>query len=425
MISSFHDTIAALSTSEGRSALAIVRISGTDAIQVLSKIVEAPELLWTAKSSSSVYVRIGEVDEVVVNVFRAPRSYTGEDLCEITSHGAGVITRQILELLLFAGARQAEPGEFSRRAFFNGKIGIEEAELIAVKAEAVSERSLRGAELAIRDKYDRLNNAYNRIISLIASIDAEIDFGDSDHINIDDFDARVSEVISSLNILLKDSSNRRENSAYFTVALTGPPNVGKSSVFNALLNFERSIVSEIPGTTRDYVEAFIDVDGFRVKLVDTAGVRDSNEAIESRGISLGVDAARHADISFRVTDPDDRFPALENGSVLLHNKIDLDDLHQDLYVSALTGEGIESLHSWLAAELNSMSSELSGVSLSESERLKIESVVESLRTLNIDLEPPLLAEELRISAENLATLLGKNVGNDSLDYIFTKMCIGK
>jgi tRNA modification GTPase len=162
-----------------------------------------------------------------------------------------------------------------------------------------------------------------------------------------------------------------------------------------------------------------------VKLVDTAGIRDSNESIESRGIALGTDAARHADISLRVTDPGERFPLLENGSVLLHNKIDLDGIRKGLHVSALTGEGIESLHSWLSSELNSISSELSGVSLSESEKFKMESVVASLESLNIDLEPPLLAEELRISADKLAALLGKNVGNDSLDYIFTKMCIGK
>ena len=151
--------------------------------------------------------------------------------------------RQVLAALVAQGAREAEPGEFSRRAFFNGKIGIEDAELISIKANANSERELRGAELALHEKFERLRNAYNKLIALIALVDAEIDFGDSDQIEIKDFASRVDEVIRLLDALQQDSANRRENAGYFTVALTGPPNVGKSSVFNALLNFLNAVLS--------------------------------------------------------------------------------------------------------------------------------------------------------------------------------------
>src|SRR5581483_4799027 len=162
------------------------------------------------------------------------------------------------------------------------------------------------------------------LISLIALVDAEIDFGESDHISIDGFESKIRGVANSLDHLIRMSSVRRENTGYFSVALTGPPNVGKSSIFNALLNFERSIVSDVPGTTRDYVEAFIEVEGFRVKLIDTAGIRETGESIEARGITLGANAATRADISLRVTDPTDRAPRTQSGNVLLHNKKDLD-----------------------------------------------------------------------------------------------------
>ncbi|HEX5316127.1 MAG TPA: GTPase, partial [Candidatus Kapabacteria bacterium] len=390
----FHDTISAIATAEGRAALAIVRISGADAIAILSKIVSTPDALWAARGGSSIYTKIphpqpplpagrggfsAAVDDVVIHIFRAPRSFTGEDLCEITCHGSPVITEQILQLLIANGARQAEPGEFSQRAFFNGKIDIEEAELISIKANAQSEPELRGAKLALSEKFDRLRTAYNALITLIARIDAEIDFGDSDHIEIPDFAERIGEVSTTLNGLIQDSANRRENAGYFTVALTGPPNVGKSSIFNALLNFERSIVSDTPGTTRDYVEAFINIDGFRVKLIDTAGIREADESIEARGIALGTTAARHADISFRVTDALDRAPQLLNGDVLLHNKSDLDGWNNHLHISALTGQGVEKLHRWLAAELQARSSEFSQVTLSASEKAVLESVSIRLR----------------------------------------------
>ncbi len=428
----FHDTIAAPATAEGRGALAIVRISGADAIRVVSKIVSDPTALVAARSGSSIYTRIPDpgprtpdIDDVVIHIFRAPRSYTGEDLCEVTAHGSPVISREIVRLLVLHGARMAEPGEFSRRAFFNGKIGLEEAELISIKAEAQSEQELHGAGLALAEKFERLRDAYDKLISLIAHVDAEIDFGDSDQVHVRDFDARVAEVADSLEHLVRASQNRRANAGYFTVALTGPPNVGKSSIFNALLEFERSVVSEVPGTTRDYVEAFIEIDGFRVKLVDTAGVRDAQESVEARGIELGTSAAQHADISFRVTEPSDRVPITTNGTILLHNKIDLDGWNESLCLSARTGEGIDELHTWLRRELRERSGEFSQIRLNESEQLKLESIVACLKNMTLELEAPLLSEELRGVASDLASLLGMNISSDSLSYIFNKMCIGK
>ena len=425
MLAQFSDTIAAIATPEGRSALAIVRLSGQDAIAITAKVLADRDALLVARGGASLYTSIGDIDDVVVHLNRTPRSYTGEDLIEITSHGSPVIAREILEALVMAGARSAEPGEFSRRAFFNGKIGLEEAELISLKADAQSDRELRGAELALHEKYNRLRTAHDQLISLIALVDAEIDFGESDHIEISDFEERVAYVRSVLEQMLRENANRRVNTGYFTVALTGPPNVGKSSVFNALLNYERSIVSDTPGTTRDYVEAFIDVDGFRVKLIDTAGIRETDESIEGRGIELGMSAAAHADIILRLTEPSDRTSQLSNGSIYLHNKIDIDSWSDGLRLSAATGIGLSDFHKWLASELQSRSAELSQLRLNEAERNTLSKALKRLELLKLEMEPPLLAEELRTIASKIAELFGLNISNESLDFIFSKMCIGK
>jgi tRNA modification GTPase len=277
----------------------------------------------------------------------------------------------------------------------------------------------------LHEKFSRLRTAYDLLLSLIAHVDAEIDFGESDSVEIQDFDDKIQCVTDSLTQLLQDSTNRRENAGYFTVALTGPPNVGKSSLFNALLRHERSIVSEIPGTTRDYVESFIDVSGFRVKLIDTAGIREADESLESRGIELGKRAATHADITLRLTVPDDRTPAHGENVLLLHNKIDLDHWTDGLCVSAISGEGINAFHKWLFTQLGKRSSELSLVNLSESERSKLSSILIRFSELTLMEEPAILSEELRNASADLADLLGLNTSSESLDFIFAKMCIGK
>ncbi len=427
-LSLFHDTIAAISTPIGTSALAIVRLSGPDALRITAKVVETPAALLAARSSTAVYANVVAsgvtIDDVIIHVHRSPRSFTGEDLCEITAHGSPVVVQQILSLLITHGARQAEPGEFSRRAFFNGKIGIEEAELIFTKAESQSEVQLRGSERAIHEKFQRLRSAYDSLIGLIAVVDAEIDFGESDEIQITDFVPRIQSVQRTLQELIQSSVNRTLNSGFFSIALVGPPNVGKSSVFNALLSYERSLVSDIPGTTRDYVEAFINVEGFRLKLIDTAGIRESGEALESRGIELGVNASYGADLALRVTDPGDRKPAEDDGP-FLHNKSDLDGWTDGLSVSAKTGAGFPELHKWLADLLIARTAESSQVSLSQSERETLASILQRLSSISLDLEPPILAEELRLVASDLSKLLGMNVSADSLDYIFSRMCIGK
>ena len=425
----FHDTIVAASTPPGKSALAIVRLSGPEAIRIVGSIAEDSGDVWTLRSGCSQHVNLvadGEpIDDVVVHVFRSPATYTGEDLVEITSHGSPVIVERIIEATRSCGARLAEPGEFSRRAFWNGKITLEQAELIPLKIESSSSVELRGVERGLREKFEVLRSAYDSLISLVAQIDAEIDFGESDEVVIDALPSSLDDSRRRLSALLDRSSTRKLNSGYFTVALVGPPNVGKSSLFNALLRTERSIVSDTPGTTRDYLEAYIEIEGMPVKLIDTAGIREAEESIEERGIALGRSAALDADLVLRLTDPESRNVQASSGEVLVHNKSDLDCWSTGIAISSVTGSGLRALHRFIAERLTTFGSELSRPRLLESERDALVSVVSRLEGIDLSLEPPMLSEELRSIAETIGQMLGLTTSVESLNYIFASMCIGK
>jgi tRNA modification GTPase len=429
-LATLHDTICALSTTPGKSAIAVMRITGSDAIAISSKIISDPEKLFATRGGSSLYTNIidenkNHIDDVIVIIFRAPHSYTGEDLVEIHTHGSTLIIDLVQKLLTAGGARLAEAGEFSRRAFMYGKISLEELELLSLRIDASSERSLAKAETLIAKKFDRLRSIYEELISLLAQVNAQIDFGESDHVEISGLEDKINGVELSLQSLLEQASNKSANKGYFSVALTGPPNVGKSSLFNVLLKYERSIVSDIPGTTRDYLEAYIIIDGFRVKLIDTAGLRNAIEDIESKGIALGKSATEEADLSLRITAPESRNVIPIPVEILVHNKCDLDHYSEEISVSAKTGEGLERLINFLKEKLTESDTQFSGYQISQSERSLIDEVLNIL-SLNLSFDDiTLLAEDIRKAANIIASLLGSNIGEDSLNHIFQKMCIGK
>lgn len=429
-LASLHDTICALSTPPGRSAIASIRMTGEDAISIAARIIDSPEKLYSALGGSSVYTnildRIGNViDDCLVTIYRAPNSFTGEDVVEIFPHGSTVITDIVLERLVSLGARIAEPGEFSRRALINGKMRIEQLEEVNLRVDAASPRQLERARQMVQIKYTRLRTVYDKIIELLSLVNAQIDFGESDHIEIDGFEQRVTDTQSELSDILAASKNRALNKGYISVSFVGEPNVGKSSLFNALLKYERSIVSETPGTTRDYIEAYITLDGFRIKLIDTAGIRESHDSIESRGIALGKDAADETDILLRVTDPTSRNTIARGSEVLIHNKSDIDGYSGANAVTATTKAGIEKLILILEEELRTIDASSSSVLLSQTEVSSIGNVLSLLENVLDYSDVTLLAEDLRQSAEIIASLSGLNISEDSLNHIFLKMCIGK
>jgi tRNA modification GTPase len=423
------DTIVAAATPSGKSALAITRLSGPDALAIVGRIVSDPLDLYSARGNTCLYTDVlsdGSVlDDVVITVFRSPRSFTGEDLIEISSHGSIVITSRLVQLLLGNGARQALPGEFSQRAYYNGKISLERAELISARIEAETSGELRGAERALKEKYDRLLAVYDGLIAILAKINAEIDFGESDDLAFLDLEEDRSAVLKAVQELLDLVRTRAANAAYLTVALVGPPNVGKSSLFNALLNYERSIVSETPGTTRDYVEAFINIEGFRVKLVDTAGIRSADEPIEARGIELGREASAQADLTLQLTEPFSRSQHAEQGAILVHNKSDLDDWDSGLAISARTGQGLEVLHQLIVDRCRDQIEEHSPVRMSEAELDLLSQIWDQVHALDLNRDIVMVAEDLRLVISHASQLLGTNINEDTLNHIFLKMCIGK
>jgi len=429
-LTTLHDTICALSTPPGKSAIAVMRITGNDAIRIAAKTLSDPGKLFTARGGDSIYVNLidaeGKIfDDVLVTVFRTPHSFTGEDLVEIHTHGSVLIVDLLQHLLQSSGARLAEAGEFSRRAFMHGKISLEQLEIVSLRIDASSERALTKAESLVANKYLKVREIYEQIISLLAQVNAQIDFGDSDLVQIDGLEGQLSEIRNSLKLYIDQASTKAANKGYYSVALVGPPNVGKSSLFNALLKYERSIVSDIPGTTRDYLEAFIIIDGFRIKLIDTAGLREANEEIESKGIALGKTATEEADLTLRITSPESRTAIASEGEILIHNKSDLDHFPNGFSISARTGEGLKELIDLLRKHLIQFDSQYSGYSISDSERSLIHHVLIKLEKILSLGDIALVAEDFKESADTIASLLGLGSGEESLNYIFQKMCIGK
>lgn len=426
---SLTDTICALSTPPGKSALAVIRLTGADAISITAKIIRDPQKLFTTLGGVSLYTDVvspsGEaLDDVVVTIFRSPKSYTGEDIAEITSHGSEIITTEIVNLLTSHGARLAEPGEFSCRAWMNGKMGLDEVERIALRVDAASEQVLHNAANIIAAKFGRLRKAYDTVIEALALINAEIDFGESDQIDATGIAQHIDEAKRNLHDLLAASRNKALHNGYVSVALIGPPNAGKSSIFNALLRYERSIVSHIPGTTRDYVEAFMTIGGRRIKIIDTAGIRSAEEEIESRGIALGMAAQQEADIILRITDPASRNMVPLPGETLVHNKCDVDLYNNEICTSALNDD-ITPLVEFLARKIDSYDTGASSLAISAGEAERLRNVLDKLEGISSVEEPALIAEQLRESIELIGELLGLNAGDKSLEYIFSKMCIGK
>lgn len=429
-ISTLHDTIYALSTPLGSSALATLRLSGRDAVRIAAKCIESSEKIFTALGGDSFYTNVcdssgNRIDDVVVTVWRAPRSYSGEDIVEFHTHGSPVIMDMLGNQLALYGARLAEHGEFSRRAFMNGKQSLEELERTLMRLDASSEEGLTKIERLLSEKFDRLRNVYDDIISLLAQVNAQIDFGESDNVEITGFEAQVESIVAKLDHLKAKAINEQINKGYYSLALTGPPNVGKSSLFNALLRYERSIVSPTPGTTRDYVEAFVMLEGFKVKLIDTAGLREAYDHIETKGIELGTSVAERADVVLRVTDPETRATQGFADEIIVHNKCDVDDFRNGIFVSAQTGEGLPVLIGSIASMISIIDSARTGYSVSKSESMIIEATKQQLNNSLKNNEISIIAEDIRSSADKIASLLGYNIAEDNLKYIFSKMCIGK
>jgi tRNA modification GTPase len=467
------DTIAAIATATGAGGLAVVRVSGPATLAIADAVFRGAARLESAQDhtvhhgwvvwperadlpAGAAAVAPRRLDEVVVAVFRAPRSYTREDVVELSCHGGDLSSRQVLAALLAAGARLASPGEFTLRAFLNGRIDLAQAEAVADLVRAETER---GHELALSQLAGALSRAVNdlsdRLADALAEVEARVDFAEDvggievpEHVI-----AAIAGLEASLAGLLQGAAYARAVREGVQVPLVGRPNVGKSSLFNALLGEARAIVTDVPGTTRDRVSEAIELAGIRVTISDTAGMRETGDAVESIGVARAREALADCAVALWVVDAaapltdDDRRIAREiaNRRVLVAlNKRDLgattgpDEVgavldgapRRIVAVSATGGLGLEVLREALAALLGAGAAD--GLAVAVGNRRHAEALeraraalVRATRAAGEALPGEIVALELREAMMALGEVTGRSVGEDLLERIFSKFCVGK
>ncbi len=434
------DTIAAVATAPGRGGVAVVRVSGPDAFAVARRVASSvPDPGQVAFAR----FRNGEVavDSGIVVSFASPRSYTGEDVVELQCHGGSVAPRRVLEACIAAGARLARRGEFTERAFLNGKIGYEQAEAVLDFIDAKTDRA---ADAAMAEMEGRggtggeqapVRRLYSSALEISSTVEHALDVSEED---LEDsyfipLSHSLSEFISSVRAERRRLGERRLLRDGALVVLAGPPNAGKSSLLNALLGEDRAIVSDVPGTTRDTIEAWLDIGGWPVRLVDTAGLRESSDAIEAEGVRRSESLVAKADVVLMLGSGVRGTGNVEWGTpkvVSVSSKCDL-ARGEGLNVSAVTGEGLDALRREIAARLERLA-ETSGaaegdVSSMARKSAALVEVESALSPFVADAQPDLvlLGNALRRACIRLGELTGSVYSEDLLDSLFSRFCVGK
>ena len=428
----------------GQGAIAILRLSGPAALAVLGKVFKG----GAGANPVPRQVYLGEVhdgavrvDQALVTYFRAPNSYTGEDLVEISCHGGVLVTRKILDLLFQSGARPANPGEFTLRAFLNGKMDLTQAEAVMDLIHAQTELALRAAneQLAghLGKELDRLRES---LLTVLAHIEAYIDFPD-EHIDPDTGQvllARLAEIETALDRLLATADQGRVLRHGLRTVIYGEPNVGKSSLLNVLLGYDRAIVSEIPGTTRDTIEEVINVLGIPVRLIDTAGTRSSNDVLEKEGIRRTQSQVEQADLILRIVDASlPKTASFSRGkSILVLNKTDL-GVHSDwmstkgVRFSCKLRTGTDELNQAIWNEVMGGSTVFQDISIAISARHQAcirearTLLAAAKRSLEQGTSPEFISIDLRGALDAIGEVAGKIDTEELLGKIFSEFCIGK
>jgi tRNA modification GTPase len=437
------DTIAAIATPPGEGAIAMVRISGPDVAPILARIFQSSAKTAVPRQATFGKIHDGDVvlDQVLVTTFQAPASFTGEDMAEITCHGGILLAARILETVLRSGARAADAGEFSQRAFYNGKIDLTRAEAIMDIIRARTPPALRAAALQLEGRLGKEIMALrDSVLEFVAHIEAWIDFPEEgiDPATGRHLQEKVNAAIDRTERLLSTADEGRILREGIRVAIVGLPNAGKSSLLNRLLGMDRAIVSEVPGTTRDTIEESACLRGILFRLTDTAGLRETNDPVEREGVARSGRAMESADLVLHIFDASATTPPapLNDREMLVANKCDLlpsfSKKHTGaIAVSSLTGEGFDAL-------LDAMTSANGAKQLPAGESLAainarhkalLESAATSLRAaaelVQTSAPPELAAVELRSSLDALGQIVGATDTEDILGEIFSRFCIGK
>ncbi len=454
------NTIAAISTAPGIGGIGIIRISGDECFNVLEKIFKQknPQKIeeikgYTIKFGNIIDENKNVIDEVLVSYFKAPKSYTTENMCEINSHGGIVIMNKILDLCIRNGAEMAEPGEFTKRAFLNGRMDLSQAEavidVINAKTDKEAKISLEQLEGNLSQKITQIRKV---IISIMADIEATIDYPEYDLEEVTN--SRILNTLNEVDKLLISLENSFYNGKILRegikVAIIGRPNAGKSSLLNVILNEERAIVTDIEGTTRDTIEEYISIDGVPLKIIDTAGIRNANDEVEKIGVEKAIEISKNSDIiiaifdvSREINEEDKKILDLlkDKNAIILLNKIDLkrtiensafEDLDKPIInISTKTREGIDELYSEISKMFKLKEIANDGETIVSNVRHKNiiinsrKNLLKAKETIENNMPIDIISTYLKEIIEELGKITGETVTEDVIAEIFSKFCLGK
>ena len=457
MITKEFDTIAAISTPLGEGAIGIVRLSGTDSFAIAQKIFKGKGLSSVASHTLN-YGHIVDpdkneiLDEVMVGAMRSPKTFTREDIIEINTHGGIAVTNEILQLVIREGARLAEPGEFTKRAFLNGRVDLTQAEAVMDIIRAKTDKAMNIAVKQLDGSLsDLINNTRQEILNTLAQVEVNIDYPEYDDVEeatTEIIREKTTEFEALLTNLLKTARRGKILREGISTAIIGRPNVGKSSLLNNLLREEKAIVTDIEGTTRDVIEEYVNINGVPLKLVDTAGIRETEDIVEQIGVERSKKALKEADLVLLVlnaseplTDQDRQLLEISQDSnrIILLNKVDLpekieiDQLPDDhIKISVLKNQNIDQIEDRINALFfeNAGLVEQDATYLSNARHISlIEKAVESLQAVNeglaLGMPVDLLQVDLTRTWEILGEITGDAAPDELITQLFSQFCLGK
>ena len=447
-----NDTIAAISTTMGVGAISIIRVSGDNSINIVNSIFSGDLTKVDSHTINYGYIidNNEKIDEVLVSVMKAPRTFTREDVVEINTHGGIAITNKVLELLLNNGCRLAEPGEFTKRAFLNGRIDLVEAEGVMDLINAKTEKSRKLALNQVNgDVSNLIKSLREEILNTIGNIEVNIDYPEYEDIEVVT-NKQIKDNISNLEEKIKLILNKSENSKIIKegikTIIIGSPNVGKSSILNKLLNEDKAIVTDVAGTTRDIVEGQVLIDGILLNIIDTAGIRETTDLVESIGVKKSIDLIEEADLILYVLNNNEKITIEEEklldkiknkNSIIIVNKIDLDNkldlskLPNYVEMSIKDNIGIDNLKNKIKELFNLEKIEKEDMTYLSSARsislLKrcLKSIEEIKKGLEENLPIDMIEIDLKQIWNTLGEIIGETYTEELLDHIFKNFCLGK